>query len=135
MALLVSGCLLTPTSLSLHLDWEVPWRLVGGQRLLAVALHSGSAFLMAMMLGGLLAIHVRLGWRHGGNTVSGILLLLVQAGLILTALGIFYFGNEDWARLAALAHLLLGALLVLPFLYHFLRGRGLARYRHEHLRH
>lgn len=129
VAVAVSGVLLVPSMLSFRFEWDVPWLLEGDQRLPVAALHTLLSFVMLGVLGALLAVHVRVGWTHGGNRVSGFLLLGALAGLLLSCLGIFYFGDEDAARLACGVHAGLAALLLAAFAFHYVRGRALARAR------
>lgn len=127
--LIISGLLLVPTALSFRLDCDLPWRLGGEQRLLVAAAHTTASFLGLAVLGALMSIHARVGWRHGGNRGSGMILCATLVGLMLSSLGLFYFGEDDAARLSCLAHLGLAAILIVTFGWHVPRGRALARQR------
>lgn len=129
LALLATGVLLVPSMLSFRFEWELSWVLEGDRRLPVAALHTLVSFLVLALLGALLAIHARVGWRHGGNRVSGLTLLLALVGLLLSCLGILYFGDEAAARVACAVHTGLGGVLVLAFGLHFVAGRRLARRR------
>jgi hypothetical protein len=57
-------------------------------------LHGGAAMLFLLLLGALIALHVRIGWRLGNNRVSGSLMLALNAVLVVTAFGLYYAGSE-----------------------------------------
>lgn len=133
--LFVTGVLLVPTMLVFRFDWEIAWAFSGGQRLPVAVLHTGLSFLMLGLLGSLFAIHVRVGWRHGGNRLTGFLLVGSLLGLLVSSLGIFYSGDEDAARVSCILHVALGVILCLAFLLHFIKGKQLTRERlraHSH---
>jgi hypothetical protein len=133
--LLVTGVLLVPTMLAFRFEWDVSWALSGGQRLPVAALHTAISFLALAVLGSLFSIHVRVGWRHGGNRLTGFLLVGSFLGLLLSSLGIFYFGDEGAARISCIVHVVLGLLLFLAFGVHFIKGKKLGRERlraHSH---
>ena len=130
LATYLSGCLLAPTTLALRADWQLAWRLGAGPRLAMVAGHAGAASVLMLFIGSLWAVHMRSGWRRRRQRISG----LVTAGgaclLMLTAIGVYYLGDEAWAKAAGIGHLLLGLLLILPLGWHAVRG-----WRHRrHLR-
>lgn len=107
--LAVSGFLLVPTALDLRFGWGVPWRLPGSQRVWMAALHSGTAFLMCGFAGALWSVHMRVGWRSRRHLLSGLSTTAMLAGAALTALGVFYFGDETWLLTSSAGHILLGA--------------------------
>lgn len=125
ITVVISGSLLVPTMLSFRFEWDVPWLLDGSQRLPVAALHTLLSILLLSALGALFVIHVRVGWRHGGNRISGFAVIGALAGLLLSSLGIFYFGDEDAARIACAVHVGLSTLLLLAFGFHFLNGQRL----------
>ena len=57
-------------------------------------LHGGAAMLFLLLLGALIALHVRVGWRLGNNRVSGTVMLALNAVLVVTAFGLYYAGSE-----------------------------------------
>ena len=127
--LLVTGLLLVPTMLVFRFEWDVSWVLSGDQRLPVAALHTAISFLALGIVGSLFSIHVRVGWRHGGNRLTGFLLVGSFLGLMLSSLGIFYFGDEDAARISCILHVLLGLLLCAAFFVHYIKGKKLTRER------
>ena len=120
--LTVSGLLLAPTTLVVRLDLDLPWRLNGVQRDLTAALHLAMAFLLAMALGALSTLHVRIGWRRHHNRRSGAGLMGSIVALAATGIGIYYLRNESIANFAAISHLGIGLLVSVVFVLH-LRGK------------
>ena len=56
--------------------------------------HGGGAMITLMMLGALVPVHMRYGWRKRKNLVTGITVATVNAALIVTAFGLYYLGSE-----------------------------------------
>ncbi len=56
--------------------------------------HGGGAMITLMMLGALVPVHMRYGWRSSKNLVTGITVATVNAALIVTAFGLYYLGSE-----------------------------------------
>jgi hypothetical protein len=122
-ALLVTGLLLAPSALEMRLEWEVPWRLGPGLRLPVAAVHALLAFVALSVLGALAALHVRAGFRRRRNVVSGLALLLSFAALVLSAVGIYYLGEERPGAWASAIHLVVGLLAPLALTLHFVVAR------------
>lgn len=129
LLMLLTGVLLAPTTLALRLDWAVSWRLPGAARVLTAALHAAGGFALLLQMGALWSMHMRSGWRRRQQRASGLLLGLLLLGLALTALGVYYAGDESLGTAAALLHLGLGALLAVPFGWHWMHGRRAVRAR------
>ena len=121
-ALFITGVLLTPTSLDLRLEWDVPWRLGADWHIAVAATHTAVAFVMLMLLGALLGIHARAGLRRRRNVYSGLALVAIMAVLMATAVGIYYLGDEQMAMMTALTHLAVGLGAPLLFGYHAWAG-------------
>ncbi len=122
-ALLATGLLLAPTTLEMRFGWHMPWRLSGGARVGVAATHAALAFLLLFVVGALWSIHMRVGWRQRRQRKSGALLVSGLAGLLLSALGVYYLGDSSVADATALVHLLIGILLALPLGVHAVTGR------------
>ncbi len=127
--LLLTGILLTPTTLEFRLGWNVIWRLEGGERLSITALHTALSFLLLMTFGALWPVHIRAGVRMKANLVSGITTTVAIVILALTGLGILYLGDENFSILSAVGHLIMGYLLIGIFGFHFILGRRRHRER------
>jgi heme A synthase len=131
LGLYVSGCLLAPTTLQLRADWALGWRLAADARIGMAALHAASALAVLMFIGALWSVHMRSGWRRRRQKASGLLVVLPALLLALTGVAVYYLANEALANVAAFVHLGVGAVLLLPFLWHMVAGRRLRR-RHQH---
>lgn len=120
--LAISGFLLIPTALDLRFGWDVYWRLPGQQRLWVAALHSGAALLMCAFAGALLSIHMRVGWRSGRHLRTGLSTTGSLGIAAITALGVFYLGDEGWLVSASAGHILLGTASVVCGAAHWTVG-------------
>ena len=58
-----------------------------------LTLHGGVAMLFLLLLGALVPLHVRIGWRLGNNRLSGSLMLGLNAVVVVTAFGLYYAGS------------------------------------------
>jgi len=76
-----------------------------------------------VLLGALVPLHVRFGWRRRTNLVTGSLMTACNALLILTAFGLYYFGSETLRLWASRLHIGVGIGLPFLFLLHVLVGR------------
>jgi hypothetical protein len=121
----ITGLFLAPGALEMRLEWEVPWRLAPGMRIWLAAGHALSAFAVLSTLGGLAAVHMRAGFRRRRNLTTGLLLLAGFVALALTALGIYYLGDERLGVWASIGHLAIGLLLALPLGLHVATARRL----------
>ena len=117
-ALWLTGLLLTPTLLMMRTDMDVAWQLASGQRIGVAATHAGAAMLALMMVGSLWTVHMRAGWRKRRQRASGAILCVGTAALALTALVLYYSGDESVAAIAAWIHVGVGVALLLPFGWH-----------------
>lgn len=123
LLMLLSGALLAPTTLVLRGELAVPWRLAAGARIGWAAAHAAGGFALLMLVGALWSVHMRSGWRRRRQRASGLVLGVLLLALAASAVVIYYAGDEAVGAAAAFLHLGLGVLLVLPFGWHWLRGR------------
>lgn len=121
--LTVTGFLLIPNALDMRLDWDVKWHLPGAIRLATVALHATMAFIVISQLGALWSVHMRIGWRHHKNLKTGLGLVAILAGLLITGLGIYYAG-EDWSVPASTAHIIIGLFIPIILVLHIVAARS-----------
>jgi hypothetical protein len=119
-AIVVTGLLLAPGTLVTRAELDLSWMLPADGRLATAALHAAVGFTIMLLVGALWSIHMSAGWRKGRHRVSGLSLALLMAALALSAVGVYYFGDEVLAAAAALAHLVLGLLLMVVFGWHWL---------------
>lgn len=119
----VSGLLLTPTSLTMRFDMELPWRLAHGGSVMAAATHALAGFILMLLTGALWSVHMRSGWRRGQQRASGVGLGLSLLTLAATAVALYYLGDVSLAAGATLLHLAAGLALSGLFVWHWLYGR------------
>lgn len=127
IALLATGILLLPHMLEMRLDIDAPVHIGGDLRLASAAAHATAGFLVTGLAGALLALHVRIGWRRRRNRISGLALLVLLATLPLTAVGIYYFGEEVYSLGSSAVHALAGLLAAVVYVWHAVSGARLRR--------
>jgi hypothetical protein len=118
-AILATGLLLAPGTLVTRGDIDLAWMLPSNGRLVTAALHATAGFMIMLLVGALWSIHMRAGWRKGRHRVSGLTLALLMPALALSAVGVYYFGDETWAAISAFIHLGLGVALAAVFGWHW----------------
>jgi len=122
LAIFGSGLILLPPMLEMRLEWESPVHLDSGTRVIATICHTGAGFLVLALTGALLAVHVRIGWRRRLNRTSGVALLALLTGLLLSSIGILYAGDRGMSQASSAAHTLGGLLATPVFTWHLLRA-------------
>jgi hypothetical protein len=81
------------------------WQQVAATLLMT---HGGSAMITLLMLGALVPVHMRHGWRARRNLWTGIVMATATTVLIVTAFGLYYFGVEGARAVAGDVHIWLG---------------------------
>ena len=76
--------------------------------------HGGAAMVMLVLLGALLPVHMRVAWRRRRNRASGLVMVVANAVLIVTAFGLYYTGSETLRHWTSELHIVIG--LALPLL-------------------
>ena len=89
--------------------------------------HGGAAMVMLVLLGALLPLHVRLGWRRSRNVASGTVMLGLIAILIGTAYALYYVGSETGRYWTSVLHITIGFALPVMVTGHVLLGRRTRR--------
>jgi hypothetical protein len=89
--------------------------------------HGGAAMIMLLLLGGLFASHVARAWRARLNRVSGIVMVICNAVLIITAFGLYYLGSDALRPLISDVHIVIGLALPLVLAFHVWLGRRQTR--------
>lgn len=135
LAALLTGLGLTPTTLALHAEWNMPWRLAGSDRVWVAALHSAVAFGLTAMIGALWSVHMRSGWRRRKQRISGVLLGSALVLLAASAVAVYYIGDDRLAAMAAFLHLGAGLVATAVFAWHWIRGRASRQFERPHRRH
>jgi hypothetical protein len=131
-ALLLSGLLLMPDALQRRLDWSLPLQLPDGWHLPVAAIHALCAWFALLLVGALLAVHVRIGWRRRLNLATGLALLIGFALLAISAIVLSYVADERVGLSASVLHMGTAVLATLLTLVHTLKGRRLHRERIHH---
>lgn len=130
LLLFLTGSLLAPGTLMLKAELDLPWRLASSARVWTAALHAAGGFVMMLMLGALWSVHMRAGWRRRSQRASGAILASILLVLAVTAVLIYYVGDETLGVAAALVHLGTGLALAVSFAWHWLRGHRARRRTH-----
>lgn len=125
--LLGTGVVLIPTMLEMRLDLDSPVSIGRDLRLLSAASHTTMGFLVLALIGAVLAIHVRIGWRVKLNRISGVGLLALFAIMLLTGLGMFYVGGLTLSRACSIVHLGAGILSAFLLGWHIFKGLRMRR--------
>jgi hypothetical protein len=96
------------------------WQQIGASLLMV---HGGATMVTLLFLGALFPLHIRLGWRSGRNRLTGPAMVTVNAVLIVTAFGLYYFGLETLRPWTSIIHIVVGFALPALFVAHVLLGR------------
>lgn len=86
--------------------------------------HGIAAYAFLVVLGTVLPVHISMGWRQQRNRVTGVTVLTVCTILSLTALALYYVGQDTTRSWASLMHWTVGLAAVPVVLIHVLRGRS-----------
>lgn len=93
---------------------------------LLLATHGSSAYVLLLVLGSLLPLHVRSGWRRSKNVGTGLSVVLAMTILLITAL-LLYYGSEETRLTARWIHIIVGLLSFAIFPTHVVLGWKLRR--------
>lgn len=85
--------------------------------------HGGAAMLALLLLGALIPVHLLRAWRRGKNIVSGSIMAVFNAVLIVTAFGLYYLGSEEVRPWISWIHLTTGFALSLMVPIHIWLGK------------
>jgi hypothetical protein len=131
VGIVLSGLFLLPTMLTMRLEWDMEWSLAHDWRTVSVILHSFFGWLITAHIGALASIHMRTGLRRRNNIVSGFGLLFLFVLMGLSAIGIYYLGDDVASRAASVIHVVAALAAIVLFVWHHIRGD---RYRRAHER-
>lgn len=87
-------------------------------------IHGAAAMLALVILGTLVPLHMKRGWRARLNRANGIMLIAFVGLLTLTGYGLYYAGGESLRSVAGTAHTTLGLALPFAVIWHIVRGRS-----------
>lgn len=116
----LTGLLLIPTLLDMRFEQDLLWRLSSPDRQITVALHTLFSYLILIMIGALYPIHIRSGIKTKRNNRTGISLVSLFALLLLSGIGLFYLGSENWILAVSATHTIAGLSVTVMFTLHFL---------------
>lgn len=97
-----------------------------GQRWL-ILLHGAAAMLALVIVGTLVPLHLKRGWRLRLNRANGVMLVSFVVLLIFSGYGLYYAGGENLRAGASFAHTALGLAFPAALLWHIVRGRRARR--------
>ena len=118
--LLVTGLIwLVADQLKTSADEEV-WQAIAANMLM---LHGMTAMIALVLLGAVMALHVRHSWRAGKNRISGAVMVGANAVLVTTACGLYYAGSDLLRTFVADVHIGVGLALPALVLTHVALGR------------
>jgi hypothetical protein len=89
----------------------------------AMKIHGGAAMAILVLVGMLLAGHVRIAWRARRNRGNGLLFLTAFAILTITGYGLYYAGGENLRAWTSRIHLGVGLALPLLLILHIWFGK------------
>ena len=117
--LLVTGLIwLVADQLKTSADEEV-WQAIAVNMLM---LHGMTAMIALVLLGAVMALHVRHSWRAGTNRISGAVMVGANAVLVTTACGLYYAGSDLLRTFVADVHIGVGLALPALVLTHVALG-------------
>ena len=86
--------------------------------------HAIGAYAFLVIIGAMIPVHIPLGWHQRRNLASGITLLTICGLLGLSALGLYYIGEDALRSWTSLIHWIVGLAALPALLIHLTRGRS-----------
>ena len=86
-------------------------------------IHGFSAMVFVLLLGTLLAGHVRRAWHARKNRKNGVFFLTAISLLTLSGYALYYLGDESWRNATSQFHLWLGLAAPVLLFFHIRTGR------------
>jgi cytochrome b561 len=99
---------------------EERWQAIAANVLM---LHGMTAMIALVVLGAVIALHVRYSWRAGKNRMSGAVMVGANAVLVITAWGLYYAGSDLLRTFAADVHIAVGIAWPALVIAHVVLGR------------
>ena len=87
-----------------------------------LVMHGVSAAFALLAIGAVLPGHLRVAWIARRNRMSGVVMLVVMALLMLSGL-MLYYGSEEWRDATVLTHWIVGGIVMAAFPLHLVLGR------------
>ena len=119
----ITGIFLLPAWFIFRLEQDSDWLMTlslatGDGRHWMTVSHALLGWLMIGFIGALWTTHIRVHRRKHENKASGLMMLVVLLGLILSAMGIYYLGNATASLISSVAHVGLGVVMPAMLLMH-----------------
>ena len=89
----------------------------------AIVAHGVASYVFLVVAGAMIPVHIRLGWQGGKNRLTGSTLAAACLLLALTALGLYYLGDELARHWVSIVHWSVGLFVIPALAVHALRGR------------
>ena len=90
-------------------------------------LHGAAAMLFLILLGAFATQHIQALWRGRKNRLTGLLMVTVNAGLVVTAYGLYYSGSDLVRAWASDLHIAAGLAIPAIVVHHIWAGRRTRR--------
>jgi hypothetical protein len=87
-------------------------------------IHGAVAYGFLIIAGTMIPMHITLGWNTKRNFNSGLTLAGTCLMLAVTALGLYYVGDELSRHWVSITHWVVGLIVVPALLVHALKGRS-----------
>ncbi|BBN60367.1 hypothetical protein HVMH_1961 [Hydrogenovibrio marinus] len=125
---MITGLLLIPAFLIFRMEQEQDWLMnlsiaSGSLRHTLTMLHAVVGWTMVWFIGALWTIHVRSHWRRHENRANGLMFIGIWSVLIISALGIYYFGDPGWSKTSSLIHVIVGLMVPFMLIVHKIIGK------------
>jgi hypothetical protein len=88
-----------------------------------LAIHGAAAMLFLILFGALIPLHMQGNWSRDRNRWTGVVMLLVNGALIVTAYGLYYSGSDLLRGWAHDVHVAAGLFLPIWIAVHVWLGR------------
>jgi len=89
----------------------------------ALIVHGIAAYVFLIVGGAMIPVHVKLGWNLRRNLVSGLAVASICIVLALTALALYYVGDEVARHWSSVMHWTVGLIALPAILVHAIKGR------------
>lgn len=90
---------------------------------MTLILHGVAAYAFLIVAGSIIPVHVRLGWNLRRNRKSGLTLAMLCILLAVTALGLYYLGDDVSRHWASLVHWVVGLAAPAALVVHAINGQ------------
>ena len=87
--------------------------------------HAIGAYAFLVVVGAMIPVHIPLGWHQRRNLASGITFVTICALLGVTALGLYYVGEDTLRGWTSSIHWVVCLIALPALLIHVVRGRAL----------